>query len=415
MTVHFRRTSVMPAVNVAVRQQSLRSHNLTLVFHQVVEARENLVSRAQIAAATGLTRATVSRIVDQLIAGRLVTETRPLQPMGIGRPPVGLVLSRQGPAGLGLGVRADQLSACVVDLTGAVRYLEVVPCAVAMRPAEQVLADIAAMATAACAAASSEKMTIAGVMLAVPGLIDKYRTVRLASTLRWRDVDVVAALERAIDGQPLRVAVDNEANLAATGEFYTDEELEDFVYVSGETEVGAGTFLDGRLLRGTRGWSGALGHVVVYPDGLECRCGSRGCLQSYASLDVLSRAESGSGAAPATTAVEIAARADAGSPATLLALQTAATALGIAISNIVTYVDVDTVVLGGSYAVLASWLLDGVRKRVAGQGLTSEFLRVEVRPSLLGADAAVIGAGLTVIDEIRSRPPDWLLGEETEP
>jgi predicted NBD/HSP70 family sugar kinase len=256
-------------------------------------------------------------------------------------------------------------------------------------------------------------MTIAGVMLSVPGLIDQYRTVRLASTLHWSDVEAVTALQQAIGGGALRVAVDNEANLAATGEFYTDEDLEDFLYVSGEAEVGAGTFLDGRLLRGTRGWSGALGHVIVYPGGLACHCGGRGCLQAYASLDVLSEAEPDD--VPAATAVEIAARADAGSPATLRALETAATAMGIVVSNIVNYVDVDTVVLGGSYAVLASWLLDGVRAQLTGPGPGSALSRVEVRPSLLGADAAVIGAALTVIDEIRNRPPDWLLGLEPDP
>ncbi len=117
-----------------IRQASLREHNLALVLRQVATAGtrsgpaltgRHPTSRADIATATGLTRATVSALVDDLITGRLVAEVAPAPKSGAGRPSVGLSLDPRGPAGLGLEINVDYLAACVVDLTGAIRHREI--------------------------------------------------------------------------------------------------------------------------------------------------------------------------------------------------------------------------------------------------------------------------------------------------
>ena len=111
------------------------------------------------------------------------------------------------------------------------------------------------------------------------------------------------------------------------------------------------------------------------------------------------------GSAPASAIAELA---DAGSPAAIEALERAGTALGVALSGVVNVLDIGTVVLGGSYAVLASWLIERVSDELERRVITSSWAPVEVRPSLLGSDAAVIGAALTVVDEVRRNPPSWL-------
>ena len=174
MTVPFRRTGATAATDSPVRQESLRNHNLALVFRQIVAAGARPTSRADLSAATGLTRATVSRIVDDLLTGHLIAEVAPTLRRGAGRPPTGLVLSREGPAGLGLDIRANNLAACVVDLTGTVRHIATVPADQRNRRPEDVLDDIAAMAKAAMAAARAEDMTVVGATLAVPGLVEAH-------------------------------------------------------------------------------------------------------------------------------------------------------------------------------------------------------------------------------------------------
>jgi predicted NBD/HSP70 family sugar kinase len=394
------------------RQESLRALNLALVFRQIVAASSvgaaQAVSRTELAETTGLTRPTISRIVDELIGGKLVAEAGLAHDGRAGRPRVGLTLSREGPAGLGLDIRPDGLAACVADLTGTVRHLTFAPAAQPYRPA-RILADLAKMARTAVREAAAERLTVVGVTLAAPGPVESGRIVRVAPALGWRNVDAGTKLRQALHRAPssgeLPVSVENEANLAALGELHAGgNDATSFVYVSGSLGLGAGIVLDGKLMRGAHGWSGELGHVTVDPRGNPCPCGATGCLQTYASLEaILNRPATG-----ATPAAAISDLADAGDPAVLASLDTAASALGVALSNLVNLLDIDTVLLGGSYSILASWLTERIQAEMRRRILTAAWSPIEVRPALLGPDAAVIGAALRSVDTVWQSPWTWL-------
>jgi predicted NBD/HSP70 family sugar kinase len=190
------------------------------------------------------------------------------------------------------------------------------------------------------------------------------------------------------------VAVDNEANLAALSELRTTGGPS-FVYVSGEIGIGAGIVLDGVLYRGMRGWSGEIGHVSVHPDGPECRCGARGCLERYAGQEAILRA---AGVATLAEVDETAAP----------ALAEAASALGLALAGVVNLLDVDTVVLGGSYAPLVPWLRDGIAAELHRHVLTAGLAPTTLRAAALGADAAMRGAADAVLREVLNNPAAWL-------
>jgi predicted NBD/HSP70 family sugar kinase len=405
MTAHVRPSSPRQAAE-PVRQEGLRSINLELVFRHILAAPVP-ISRTELATGTGLTRPTISRIVEELLAGRLITESGLTHDGRAGRPRVGLAISDKGPAGLGLDIRSDGLAACVVDLTGTVRHLAFAPSTYTDQGAPAVLAELARMAGTAIEATAAEDLAVVTATLAVPGPVDA-GLVRSAPALGWRNVDAGALLRGATQHLDLPISVDNEANLAALGELYaSDNTLSSFVYVSGGLGIGAGIVLDGQLLRGVRGWSGELGHVTVYPDGKPCPCGSRGCLQTYASLPAILSDEP---VPPHTTPdAAVTTRADAGDPATLAALDTAGTALGIALSDVINILDIDTVLLGGALSLLSSWLTATVRTELNQRVLTAAWAPLTVRPAQLGPDAAVIGAALTAIDQIRQHPTTWLL------
>ncbi|MEU4164654.1 ROK family transcriptional regulator [Actinoplanes sp. NPDC026670] len=409
---------VAPSTDGPIRQDGLRAHNLVLTFRQIAAARDAPISRSELAAATGLTRPTITRIVDELLAAELIVEAGPSRSGSSGRPRVGLSLARTGPAGLGLDIRADVLSACVVDLTGTVRHLEFTRHSGAIQAgaaqagalqtgtarsgasqtgADAVLAQLAEMAGRAIRAAATENLTVVGATLAVPGPVQDESVVRLAPTLGWRNVPAGATLSSAL-GLPAHVG--NDARLAALAEWYAaGQELRDFICVSGEFDIGAGLVLDGRQLDG---WAGELGHVMVRSDGPPCACGATGCLQGYAGLAAILPDAAGS------PAVAIDALVSAGDPRILKALDEAASALGVAIAGLVNLVKVDTVLLGGGYALLASWLIDGIDRELRRRVLSTAWSPVEVRPAPLGPDAAVIGAALSAVDRVRHDPNGWL-------
>jgi predicted NBD/HSP70 family sugar kinase len=367
---------MMTASSAPVRQSSVRAHNLALVL-QTVANRADQPSRAAIATFTGLTRATVSALVDDLIAGRLLVELEPPPRTGAGRPAAGLALSPDGPAGLGLEINVDYLAACVVDLAGTVRHRVVRRLDRGL--GSPALSDLGSLAGEVVAEAAREGLTLAGAALAVPGLVTAEGVVRVAPNLGWQDVDVPALLKAAPAFAGLPIAVDNEANLAALGELRAGGGDPTFLYVSGEVGIGAGIVLDGILYRGGRGWSGEIGHVTIYPDGRPCRCGASGCLEQYAGQEQV-----------------------ADDPAL------AASALGIALSAVVNLLDIGVVVLGGAYAPVFDQLRDGIEAELHRRVLTADLSPVTLRPALLGPDAAMRGAADTVVREVRENPAAWL-------
>jgi len=393
-------------------QRSVRSHNLALALSEVAGA-VSPVSRADIATATGMTRATASSLVEALLAARMVTELAPrIGPQG-GRPATGLTLSGDGPAALGLEVNVDYIAACVLDLTGTVKHREVAELAERDRTPAASAEALGRLAGRATAAAGRADLRVAGAALAVPGLVDADGILRLAPNLDWRDVDIRGLVVRQPALADLPLAVDNEANLAALAELSVAPQDGSFLHVSGEIGIGAGIIVDGALYRGRHGWSGELGHVSVDPSGPECSCGSRGCLEQYAGQDAILRAARrqparGTSAGGDGALARLVQEAREGDAQVLEALARASVALGVAVSTALNLLDLDHVVLGGIYAPLYPWMAPEVERQIRRRVLSSQWKPPTVRRSALGADAAVVGAARSVLQRVLADPGAYL-------
>nr|WP_237555165.1 MULTISPECIES: ROK family transcriptional regulator [unclassified Streptomyces] len=361
------------------------------------------VTRAGVAAQVGLTRATVSTLVDELLAAGLLEERGAQRPGTVGRPGTALALSASGPAGVGAEIGVDHLAACVVDLRGTVRCRAEAPAANRDRPAPAVLAELAELTARVTEEARAAGLHPVGTTVAVPGLVGRDRgTVLRAPNLGWEDVPVAAALGG-------RTVVENEANLGALAELWLGghDKLADFVHVSAEIGIGAALVVEGRLFRGARGFAGELGHVPVRPDGPRCSCGAHGCLETYAGEEALLRA-AGVGTERGPAALRTAARA--GDPAALRALEEAGAALGIALSGAVNLLDPQAVVVGGPLADLAPWLLPGVRRELAARVTDRQWRPEDLVTSTLGRDGVLRGAAYSAVRTVLDDPAAWING-----
>jgi predicted NBD/HSP70 family sugar kinase len=393
------------------RQDALRPHNLALVLQHIATGEP--VTRARLAAATGLTKTTVSSLVDDLVSARLVVELGPEARGEIGRPGSALALDPSGYAGIGLEINVDYIAVCLANLVGEVRYLRTRARDNRSQSPAKVLGRAVRMIGTALARAEAARLTVAGLGVAVPGPVETDSgLLRLAPNLGWVDVPVAAILADRLAGHDLAVVVDNEANLAALGElwFGGHHDLADFIHVSGEIGVGGGVVLSEELFRGVRGFAGEIGHVVVQPDGPRCRCGARGCLEQVAGQEAILRAAGLTGAVgtsigqPGGSVAELLARARAGDPATLRAVESAGRALGIGLSATVNVVDPSTVVLGGLYAALEPWLRGPLLEELSERAITHRWSPVQLLASRLGPDAAVRGAAGVVVKRVLSEP-----------
>ncbi|WP_037677898.1 ROK family transcriptional regulator [Streptomyces griseus] len=383
-------------------QQGMRRRNLARVMHAV--SAEGPLSRAAVASHIGLTRAAVSTLVDELIRSGLLEELGPERPGGVGRaggarpgrvgrPGSALTVSGHGPAGIGAEVGVDHLAVCAVDLRGKVRARAVRHGTNRGRAPEPVIGELTELVRRVVAEAEQEGLWPAGLAVAVPGLVARdARTVVRAPNLDWHDTDLGALLPAEF---PL--TVDNEANFGGLAELWLGEDTpRDFLHVSAEIGIGAAVVVDGHLLRGTRGFAGELGHVPVRPDGPECACGGRGCLEQYAGEEAVLRA---AGLELGEDRVGLlAGRATDGDEDVRRALREAGTALGVALTGAVNLLDPEGVVLGGALAGLAPWLVPALRselaRRTAGPACPVSVSRLGSEGPLLGAAHSVVRAVL---------------------
>jgi predicted NBD/HSP70 family sugar kinase len=407
----------------------VRATNLAVVLRYV---RANApCSRADIAASTGLNKATVSSLVADLLDRRLVRETG-LTEHRIGRPATQLVLDGAPYAAIGLEVNADHLTAVAMDLSGeqlvswrrAFSGLDSSPA--------KAIAAIAALARRVVARVSKEGRVVLGLTLAVPGLVDDKGVVRLAPGLGWQDIDVRDSLVQAMGHPDYPVAVDNDANLAATAEFRYGGHAgtANLVAITGEYGVGAGVIADGRPLRGARGYGGELGHVQVDPAGPRCDCGRQGCLQAVAGIGALLRLVAAGDEAAATRGGaksrgrpgetmaspaelngnrptdldpevdELVRRARADDPVALAALAEVGRHLGHGASVLTNVINPEVVVLGGYFVPLARWLLPAATAEMDARTLAPEVGGARLAASTLGHNAAAIGGAARVLDTV---------------
>lgn len=389
----------------AIRQANLREHNLGLVLRLIIDA-SVAPSRADIAVATGLTRATVSSLADRLIVAGLVTELPPLMSQRAGRPAVPLVPAAGTIAAVGMEINVDYLGVRVIDLAGSVLGQRVESADFRGSDPEEVMGRLAQQYLAVTGALNPD-LRMAGSALAIPGLVDRsVGPVRLAPNLGWRDIDVVALFRSHPGTEDVRLRLDNEATLGARAEADALRRTGEmsFLYLSGEVGIGGALVIDGVVFGGRHGWSGEIGHTVVDPAGPRCRCGATGCLEQFAGKDALMR---GAGIGLNLPVEALVRAADAGNGPALESIRAAAAALGTALSNAVNLIDVETVVLGGIYAPLAPYLIPGIDRTLRDRVLSAPWSGLQVRAAAVRDYAALTGAASAVLADVIDDPSAW--------
>jgi glucokinase len=248
-----------------------------------------------------------------------------------------------------------------------------------------VLDRIAALAEKAIGAAGE----VDHVGLAAPGPLDVERGLSLfmPNLPGWTETPIVAELESRL-GRPVALLNDARALTLAELELGAGRGCRNVVCFALGTGVGGGVVVDGRLLLGMNGTIGELGHQTVDPDGPPCACGSRGCLEQYASGSAIAR---GAGTPTPAGAFEAA---RAGDARAVRAVERAATMLGIGIANVVLAVGPERVVVGGGAAAAGELLLEPARQEFARRNRMMPIERMSILPAELGPFAGAIGAAL---------------------
>jgi predicted NBD/HSP70 family sugar kinase len=359
-------------------------------------------SRADIAATTGLNKATVSSLVTDLIDRRLVREVG-MTENRIGRPATMLVLDGSPYAAIGLEVNADYLTAVALDLAGERLLSWRRSFTGTTASAGQAIASLAALAKRAVAKMAREQRRVLGLTVGVPGLVDADGVVSFAPNLGWTGVDLRKSLLSALHEPAYPLLVENDANLAVLAEQrFGGHGVANLVALTGGAGIGAGIVADGRLLRGGRGFAGEFGHLPLLADGPPCACGRRGCLEALAGLGaIIKRAlPDAEGAEFSPHVDEIHRLAKASDPGVLDALAVTGRHLGHGISLAANLLNPEVVTLGGYFTELAPWLIPEASRELAARSVAADAGGTRIVASALDVSAAAAGGASRVLDAI---------------
>lgn len=242
--------------------------------------------------------------------------------------------------------------------------------------------------------------------VAVPGVLDESAgTAVYAANLGWRDVPLRALLAERLGGIPVGLGHDVRTGGLAEGRVGAGRGVDRFFFVALGTGIAGAIGTDGRVEPGAHGGAGEIGHVVVRPDGPECGCGQRGCLEVLASASAVGRAWAAAGGDASATAAHAARAVAAGDGRAAAVWSEAVDALAAGLVTAVTLLDPRTVIIGGGLAEAGDLLFVPLREAVRAR---VTFQRVPtIVPAALGDAAGCLGAGLLAWDllsaEVASR------------
>jgi glucokinase-like ROK family protein len=374
------------------------------------------LSRAELAARTGLNRSTVSIIVNSLIEEGFIQETD-LQSSKVGRPGMLLVLNHKGGFAIGVEIGVDFISVILTDFVANVLWRQ----RVLSDPAEdqiQILDHASELTQKAFEAGMERCLRPLGVGVGVPGLVDiSQGKLIFAPNLRWANVPLRLMWSQRFD---LPTFVENEANAAALGEYYfgVARDVDSFIYLSAGIGLGGGIMIDGKLFRGSSGYAGEVGHMTVDPDGDLCGCGKRGCWETKVGPRAVLRGvrkiladgkqslinDLVGGDLDNVTFDIVVRAAESDDFVALEALRNVGKYLGIGVVNLINIFNPELIVLGGALSLASGFLLPVIEDTVCESALKPPCENIKFAASAHGADACVMGAVALVLDDILREP-----------
>ncbi|WP_043993391.1 ROK family transcriptional regulator [Leifsonia xyli] len=349
-------------------------------------------TQAELARGTGLSTATVSNIVRDLVA-KGVVGTSPVTSSGRRALLVQLTDTGDIAVGIDFGRRHVRIALCTLGYKVLAEEALALPLGYDVGWA---LAEAARLLDRMLADGCHDRQSVLAVGVGIPGPIDR----RTGTVLQGAILPEWVGVNRRDLEDVLRfpVVVDNDANLGALAEvtWGANRGVRNLVFVKIGSGIGAGLILNGTPYYGFLGITGELGHTPVVEQGLICRCGNRGCLETIASTTVMIESLSRGLGAPVSTA-DILRRGLERDPAVLRVVGDAGIAIGKAIGNVSNMINPELILIGGPLVGLGEALLEPIRRGSKHNAFPVIASTTQLRISSLGDRAESLGAAALVI------------------
>jgi glucokinase-like ROK family protein len=390
----------------------LRKQNLAGVLQRIYE--DAPISRIELSRRTGLNKATISSLVNDLVENRYIWETGEGTDRRAGRREVMLELNPRGGCMVSAEIGVGFISVLCTDFTARIiwRSMETIESS----DPKAVIDLTLKLMNEARREGGAKCDRLLGSAVGLPGLIDqKSGKLLIAPNLGWRDVEVLESLKESFD---VPIFIDNEATFAALGERYfgVARGHNNVLYISAGVGIGGGLIIDGRIYGGSGGFASEFGHMTMDPGGIKCGCGNTGCWETQASQAALFRyihEEIADGKVSAVSkkhlkklSIEaVVGAAEQGDAVALAALRKTANYLATGIDSLVKAFDPEIVVFGGILSLAGKFLFPTFDEVLGQDSMLESRLPPRVMLAEFGSDAAAMGGIARIFQSILAMPP----------
>lgn len=396
-------------------RQFTKEYNQRLVLKTFYENEE--ISRADVARITGLTKATVSELVNDLVEDGLVSESRYAE-ASVGKPALLLQVERNGRHLICVDLANQEFRGAVVNMRG--ELLHTVTLSRDGKVGQPAIDLVYALVDALIEKADHP---ILGIGIGTPGLIDTtHGFVQYAVNMEWRNVPLGEMLNARYH-LPVHIANDSQIAALAEAQFGACGPDTSLVAIKLGRGIGAGIVLNGQLYQGDGFGAGEIGHIRVADNGLPCRCGNVGCLETIAtSRAVINQAKELAPIRPESALNRLSpAEIDlcqvqqayaAGDELAVEIADAAALALGIVIGHLIGILNVQTILISGEMAGFGERWLDVIRQSACQSTLTALATPTKIAFSCLNQNEVIQGASaLLLARELGISPTPHLSGQ----
>ena len=370
------------------------------------------LSRAEIAKLTGLTPASVTNITKFLIEDKFLIESKVGESSG-GRPPIILELNADARYVIGVGIGVGVIDVVITNLSANIIIKKSIIIEDERYDYDLVFKKLVNLINEVVESSQIDQEKILGVGVALHGIVNARTGVSIhALYYGWKNKNIKEKLEQELG---LTVCVDNYVRAMALGEswFGATKDIANFVTLNISNGIGAGIIINNTPYYGVDFSAGEIGHIVVEADGDKCNCGKYGCLETVASNNNITRKaikliKQGVNSSLSRdvndinnlSIEDICKDAKEGDELSITILKEAARYIGVAITNLINILNPTAIVVVGEIFENTTYTIETLNEIVKNRGLKLLSENVRIIRSLLGRDAAVVGASTLVIQEI---------------
>lgn len=382
-------------------QSTIKRSNRRLIFD--VLNTFGKCSRTHLAEVTGLTKASVSNIVTEMIAEGIISEGEETG-SGVGRKYVMLEISSNSPCAVSLSINRDALFVSDVNLKGEILFEQ----RIQLAQAETEDSLLQKIFLACDTAMSNTTKPLWGIGIASIGPLD-LKEGCIISPPNFNTIKNFQIIEPLQKKYGVDVALDNDMNAAALGEklFGLGRKFENFVYLGISRGVGAGIILNNEVYRGSTGLAGEIGHICLDYKGRRCQCGARGCLEMYASISAIEnevkeqlvRIPDSPLAATHGNWNEIVSEANSGNRAAENLISTMTEYLSAALISVCNMYNPQVIFLGHEGALASNLIVESLEKSINEQIFSKDFGKVKIQTSFFGTDSYKVSGAAVIINK----------------